>query len=556
MEAVVYIRVSTKEQDEQGQIKTLNSYAKNNNLNVKKTFVDKVSGYKVDYDQREQFNEMQDYIDANDIKCIVVSELSRIGRRLVDTLKFIKDCTDLGIGIHIVKDNMITINPDGTKDAKITLMAAILASMAEIESDQLKYRVKYGLNARYKDGKGFNARIIGYKRDIDGRPVVDPEQKHIVEDIFNQYLEHRSQYRVSNYANDKYGHIKRFTEGGIRSMLRNEIYIGKWKIAEYINEVEPIIPENLFFEVQDIMDNRKRTNLNNKHINPFAGILKCENCNTLMRQQVSDKPKDRLNKYGCPNKECKSKAVNRPHLIQQVKFILERYHKAEGFEKQKAKVKDKLTVLEANKSEIEKKITSTKKRQDRLLDSMLDGTVSKEQYKSKNDELEAIKNRALNRLNAINVDIASAEKFLTGDIPTNQLESLADFKEVVQKSVKYVIVGEQFVKVKIKGGFDYILPIYRLGKLQKFNNGNLKMEVDREVEEDMLTLMELLSDNQRHTPEELQEAMRQQAKHNDALEQPYDPLEHGILITKYEKMYSEELMEYIKESGLDYLLND
>ncbi|UII81502.1 recombinase family protein [Flagellimonas sp. CMM7] len=556
MKAVIYIRVSTKEQDEQGQIDTLSSYAKSKGLNITKTFLDKVSGYKIEYGHREQFNEMQDYIDTNDIKCIVVSEISRIGRKLIETLKFIQHCTDKGICIHIVKDSIITINNDGTKNWMLDIMLPVLGSMAQMESEQLAYRVKYGLNNRYKDGRGFNARIVGYKRDSEGRPIIDPEQKHIVKDIFKQYLEHRSQYTVANYANNKYGHIKRFTEGGIRSMLRNEIYIGKWKIAEYVNEVEPIIPENLFYDVQDIMDNRKRTNLGNKHINPFAGILKCENCNTLMRQYVADKPQHRLNKYGCPNKKCNSKAVSRTHLIHQVKFILERYHKAEGFEKQKAKVKEKLTVLESNKNEIEKKIGSTKKRQDKLLDSMLDGTVPKEQYKSKNDDLESIKNRELNRLDTINIDIASAEKFLTGDIPTNQLESLADFKDVVQKSVKYVIVGEQFVKVKIKGGFDYILPIYRLGKLQKFNNGNLKMGVDKNVETDMLTLMELLSDNQRHTPEELQEAMRQQAKHNDALEQPYDPLEHGILITKYEKMYSEELMEYIKESGLDYLLND
>lgn len=518
MKAVIYIRVSTKEQDEKRQIDTLSSYAKSNSLNITKTFVDKASGYKIEYGHREQFAEMQDYIDKNDIKCIVVSELSRIGRKIIDTLKFIEKCTDGGISLHIVKDRIVTVNSDGTKDRMLGIIIPLLASLSQMESEQLSYRVSSGLHARFKDGRGFNARIIGYKRDSEGRPVVDPEQKHIVEDIFNQYLEHRSQYMVANYANDKYNNIKRFTEGGIRSMLRNEIYIGKWKVAEYINEVEPIISENLFYEVQDIMDNRKRTNLGNKHTNPFAGILKCENCNALMRQYVADKPQHRLNKYSCPNKQCNTKAVNRPHLIHQVKFILERYHKAEGFEKQKIKVKEKLTVFESNKNEIQKKINSTKKRQDKLLDSMLDGTVPKERYKSKNDELESIKNRGLNRLGVINIEIANAKKFLNGKVPTNQLEDLAEFKDFVQKNLKYVIVGEQFVKVKIKGGFDYILPIYRLGKLQKFNNGNLKMEIDSDLQSDMQTLMDLLIENQDENPT--------------------------------------ELMDVIKQSGLDYLLND
>ena len=188
MRAVIYIRVSTKEQDEKRQIKDLMGYAKSKDLNITKTFIDKISGYKVGYDRREQFNEMQEYIDTNDIKCIVVSELSSIVRKMIDTLEFIEKCTDNGINLHIVKDRIVTINNDGTKDKMLGVIIPLLASLSQMESDQLAYRVSSGLHARYKDGRGFNARIIGYKRDIDGRPVIDPEQKHIVEDIFNQYL--------------------------------------------------------------------------------------------------------------------------------------------------------------------------------------------------------------------------------------------------------------------------------------------------------------------------------------------------------------------------------
>ena len=50
----------------------------------------------------------------------------------------------------------------------------MLATVAEIESEQISYRVQSSLQTRYADGRGFNARVIGYKRDENGRAIIDP----------------------------------------------------------------------------------------------------------------------------------------------------------------------------------------------------------------------------------------------------------------------------------------------------------------------------------------------------------------------------------------------
>ena len=92
--AVIYIRVSNKEQDEARQIKDAEYYVKDNGINLKKIFIEKISGYKIDYNKRSEFSELIDYVDGNDISHIIVSELSRIGRRLIETLLFIRDCTE------------------------------------------------------------------------------------------------------------------------------------------------------------------------------------------------------------------------------------------------------------------------------------------------------------------------------------------------------------------------------------------------------------------------------------------------------------------------------
>ena len=71
--AVIYIRVSNKEQDEERQIKDAEYYVKDNGINLKKTFVEKISGYKIDYNKRSEFSELIDYVDDNDISHIIVS---------------------------------------------------------------------------------------------------------------------------------------------------------------------------------------------------------------------------------------------------------------------------------------------------------------------------------------------------------------------------------------------------------------------------------------------------------------------------------------------------
>ena len=192
--AVIYIRVSNKEQDEERQIKDAQYYVQENGINLKNTFIEKVSGYKVDYDKRSEFTELIDYVDDNDVSHIIVSELSRIGRRLIETLLFIRDCTEKGICLHILKERIVTLNKDGTKNTLHTNMISMFATVAEIESEQISYRVQSSLQNRYADGRGFNGRVIGYKRDENGRAIIDDDEAPVIKEIFRLHQENMTLY--------------------------------------------------------------------------------------------------------------------------------------------------------------------------------------------------------------------------------------------------------------------------------------------------------------------------------------------------------------------------
>ena len=88
-------------------------------------------------------------------------------------------------------------------------------------------RVQSSLQTRYADGRGFNSRVIGYKRDENGRAIIDHDEAPIIKEIFKLHQENMSLFKMVNYLNSKYSNIKKFSEGGLRSILRNKLYTGE-----------------------------------------------------------------------------------------------------------------------------------------------------------------------------------------------------------------------------------------------------------------------------------------------------------------------------------------
>ena len=104
--AVIYCRVSTKEQEREGysipaQLSMLRSYAADNNINVVKVFKDNESAGKAG---RTKFNEMVKLLEKDkSIQAILVEKTDRLFRNFKDRVKI----DDLKIEIHFVKYNRI-----------------------------------------------------------------------------------------------------------------------------------------------------------------------------------------------------------------------------------------------------------------------------------------------------------------------------------------------------------------------------------------------------------------------------------------------------------------
>ena len=130
-------------QEYERQSINLNIVAQEKGWHVKRTFQEKISGT-IKSGSRNEFNSLLDYIDKTPIQIILASEISRIGRRVVDVLNFVEILHEKGIALFIQQFNILTMeNNQENPIAKMLLQ--MLSIGAEMENNQRKIRQFEGI---------------------------------------------------------------------------------------------------------------------------------------------------------------------------------------------------------------------------------------------------------------------------------------------------------------------------------------------------------------------------------------------------------------------------
>ena len=146
---VGYLRVSTTDQDPEKNKADILLLANKKELGQVKFIEEKASG-RISWKKRK-IAEIIASLKKGD--CIIVSELSRLGRSMLECMEILSIATQEGIKIYSVKGAW---QLDGTIQSKIIAMAFSMA--AEIERDLISQRTKEALKEKKK---------LGYKL---GRP--------------------------------------------------------------------------------------------------------------------------------------------------------------------------------------------------------------------------------------------------------------------------------------------------------------------------------------------------------------------------------------------------
>lgn len=132
-----YVRVSTIEQNEEGQIVELREKA-----GVEKFFIDKISAKSA---KRPKFDEMMNFLREGDE--LIVTDFSRLARSTVDLLNIVDTLIKKDVKVRSLKENLDTSTPQGR------LMLTMFGAIAEFERELILQRQREGIKLAKAAGK-------------------------------------------------------------------------------------------------------------------------------------------------------------------------------------------------------------------------------------------------------------------------------------------------------------------------------------------------------------------------------------------------------------------
>ena len=151
--AVIYARVSSvgDRQNTERQVADLVDYSTKNGLSVERVFEEHISGATKNED-RAVLCECLKFCVTNKIDTLLISELSRLGRNVDEVLANVRFCKDNRINIYFQKEHLSLFNADGSKNPFLTIFISVLGTCAEMERDNIKFRLNSGLRRYVANG--------------------------------------------------------------------------------------------------------------------------------------------------------------------------------------------------------------------------------------------------------------------------------------------------------------------------------------------------------------------------------------------------------------------
>ena len=163
MRSIIYSRVSKSDQSTHRQ---LNDMKSKNDFEVIKVFSEKISGFTKSASERPVLQKALVYTKENSIDCVMISEVSRLGRNTHEVLNLIEDLKKQGVAIYIHNIGATINRSDSASEIFTKLIVTIMADLARLESEQMSYRIKSGIRSR--NAKGLKTgRKIGSKETTE-----------------------------------------------------------------------------------------------------------------------------------------------------------------------------------------------------------------------------------------------------------------------------------------------------------------------------------------------------------------------------------------------------
>ena len=225
-----YCRVSTDKDEQEKSYEAQKSYyteriMKNPEWQMAGIYADEgISGTQAL--KRPEFMRMIRDCKKGKIDLILTKSVQRFARNTLDSIEYSRFLKSLGIGIIFEAQGL------DTRQMSNEFMLTIFASMAQNESENISTNVKWGVRKAFKSGSVhfIYKSFLGYRKGIDDKPEIVPEEAEIVRRIYLDFLSGTSLKDIaSNLTADGILTARKkevWNQETIKSIIRNEKYVG------------------------------------------------------------------------------------------------------------------------------------------------------------------------------------------------------------------------------------------------------------------------------------------------------------------------------------------
>ncbi len=401
--AVILVRVSSKEQEEgyslEAQLANLQAYAQRKELDVIQTFriiESSTKGHRPEFERMIEFIRQQGQRIALIVDCVDRLQRSFTHTPVLNDLMQ-KDCLE----IHFVREGNM-LDKDATSSQKVMWNMGVV--MAQSFTDQLSDNVKRSVKHKISQGEWIAKAPLGYLNVLDkdsghNTVILDKERAFLVKKLFTEYASGTVSLHELGRRSKDWG--LRTHKGNpvsvqtLSNMFRNPFYYGMMRINGrlYPHAYPALIDKTLFDACEKIYD-RPNTAAPATSDNPFAlnGIIACAltgrrvSCDLKKGKYVyliTRDPKNTAKKIWIPEKIVMDQIRDVIHSITIPQDVLEPMvdYLRQSHEAETQHYQETVIALRQEADDITKKLS-------RLTDCLLDGSITKDIYAQKHDELQ------------------------------------------------------------------------------------------------------------------------------------------------------------------------
>lgn len=437
--AADYLRLSREDGDKlesdsiRNQRSLINDFVKQHpEITLVDEYVD--DGYSGTNFERPAFKRLLEDVKKKKINCIIVKDLSRLGRNYIETGRYLEKIFPfLGVRFIAVTDHYDSAAESDDADQIIVPFKNLIN---DAYCRDISIKIRSQLDVKRKNGQFIGSFAgYGYQKDPENKNhlIIDEYAADIVRYIFNLKMDGYSPQRIAEKLNEmgvlppmeykrscgmnynsgfRSGAKPKWAVTTVNRILTNELYTGTMvqgknrKINYKVKECRPVAEENwirvektheaiiaeeIFQYVQSLMELDTRTAPEEESVYIFSGFLRCGDCGQNMVKRSTTKNGKRYYYYhcstykngdGCSSHLISEKTVHKVVLdaIQRQIALLvnaENIIQNSGMKNYK---KTELDSLEKQLVVLHEEVEKYKDLKTRLYQDMLDNIVTREEY--------------------------------------------------------------------------------------------------------------------------------------------------------------------------------